>query len=219
MRKPTLIFSSTENGYTDLTVRLEDVSIKTHYYSAEEKGRALLTVGGVGGGFDTPAHGLYPTLGRDFCKEAISTLHLKYRYATNLVSCIEDVICGIEALALLGHNSVALIGHSLGGAVVLAAAVLRPEVVSIITLATQSYGAIEAARKLQKQSLLLIHGLNDHILPPLCSEQVYQMAQCPKKLYLLPGTGHLLDEVASDVSEICMQWIRHTLKEMPDRSA
>jgi hypothetical protein len=212
MKRPTLTFSSKENGYTNLTIRLEDVSIKTHYYSAEEKGRALLTVGGVGGGFDTPAQGLYPTLGRDFCKEAISTLHLKYRYATNLVSCIEDVICGIEALALLGHTSIALIGHSLGGAVVLAAAVLRPEVVSIITLATQSYGAIEAAKKLHKQSLLLIHGLDDRILPPICSQEVYHTAQCPKKLYLLPGTGHLLDEVASDVNRICTDWIRHALK-------
>ncbi|WP_213158337.1 alpha/beta hydrolase [Parachlamydia sp. AcF125] len=57
----------------------------------------------------------------------------------------------------------------------------------------------------------MIHGLEDKILSPICSEEVYRLARNPKELHLLPGTGHLLDEVADEVKLLCMNWIKTKL--------
>ncbi|WP_068471096.1 alpha/beta hydrolase family protein [Candidatus Protochlamydia phocaeensis] len=211
MASLSLEFSPLKDTYTPLKIHANSLSIEARYYAAQEKGKALLTVGGVGGGFDTPARGLYPFIGQELCQEGISTLHLQYRRPTDLATCIQDVLYGIEALSSLEHKHMALIGHSLGGTVVIAAAAQCPSVISVITLATQSYGAIQAAKMLRKQPLLLIHGLKDDNLPPACSEQIYNQVHGPKELIFLPGAGHALDEAANEVKRLCLDWIRSTL--------
>ncbi|MBS4168968.1 hypothetical protein PARA125_001619 [Parachlamydia sp. AcF125] len=69
-------------------------------------------------------------------KEKVSTLRVKYRHPKNLFSCVQDVIYGINKLIILGRTRIALIGHSLGGAVAIIAASLCPQVVCIVALPT-----------------------------------------------------------------------------------
>jgi hypothetical protein len=46
-------------------------------------------------------------------------------------------------------------------------------VLTIVTLATQSYGAVEVVSKLkQGTSVPVVHGTNDKVLPFYCSEHV-----------------------------------------------
>jgi uncharacterized protein len=90
-----------------------------------------------------------------------------------------------------------LVGHSFGGVVVLQAALAGANLVpTVVTLATQSYGAINAISKLRygRISLLLIHGTEDDVLPLYCSEQIHQLANEPKQLVILRGAGHSLNE-------------------------
>ena len=48
-------------------------------------------------------------------------------------------------------------------------------------------------------SILLIHGTDDDVLPPICSSYVYNKASNPKHIILFEGAKHGLEESAEPV--------------------
>jgi dienelactone hydrolase len=180
-------------------------------YDAAPGARALLCVGGVGGGFDSPAADLYPRLCEELAAEGARALRVRFRNPVDLSASVADVLAGVDLLARLGVERVALLGHSFGGAVVIAAAARTSLAGTVIALATQSYGAAAAAELGPRCSILLLHGTGDRVLPDVCSRHVYSIAREPKELRLLPGVGHTMVEAADDVHDIVTGWLRAKL--------
>eukprot|EP00928_Gymnodinium_smaydae_P095396 TRINITY_DN819_c5_g1_i1.p1 TRINITY_DN819_c5_g1~~TRINITY_DN819_c5_g1_i1.p1 ORF type:complete len:639 (+),score=134.93 TRINITY_DN819_c5_g1_i1:85-2001(+) len=100
---------------------------------------------------------------------------------------------------------ICLVGHSLGGAVVLAAArlLLRllPELrekmggvsvdlLGVCTLAAQERGGIEAAAALGSIRKLFLHGSADAVLPYQVAERLHEAAPPPKEMAILPDGEH-----------------------------
>ncbi|GAB1543069.1 dienelactone hydrolase family protein [Scytonema sp. NUACC21] len=181
--------------------------IDCRYYRVEDAEKAVILVGGVGGDWDTPARGLYPLLGEVLRKEGIASLRVQYRNPTDLVESTLDVLAGLIYLQDKGVKEVGLVGHSFGGAVVIQAAAQSPDIRTVITLATQSYGTDAVTQLGTGCSLLLLHGTSDLVLPPSCSQYVYQLALEPKRLIMYPDAGHGLDEVADEVYLMVRNWI------------
>lgn len=164
------------------------------YYQASGAEVAVIMVGGVGGGWDSPSKGLYPRLATDLLGSRVSTLRVRFRNARSLPEALHDVRAGAAFLQSEGCEHIALVGHSFGGAVVIQAAYYERAVKSVITLATQSYGAGVASDLGPRCSILLIHGSADPVLPAESSEHVYSLAQEPKQIIIFPGATHNLDE-------------------------
>ncbi|WP_148219214.1 alpha/beta hydrolase [Azospirillum sp. B510] len=197
-------------GFRPVTLETDRGTVQARYYPAPGAELAVLWVGGIGGGFDTPARGLYPRLAANLIAEAIASLRLCFRNPRDLEESVYDVLCGLSFLGRQGIHHVALVGHSFGGAVVIqAAASNRGAVCTVVTLATQGYG-IEPVGDLSCP-ILLIHGEADEILPPSCSIHVHRKARDPKKLVLVPGTGHALDEASEAVCREVRDWLKGTL--------
>src|SRR4051812_30637597 len=185
---------------------------------------AVLMVGGVGGGFSAPAQDVYARLGNAPPAEAISALHLQYRNSRSVPDCVVDVLEGIRFLKTHGTGRVILIGHSLGGAVVVNAGLTSVDVSGVITLATQ-LGGMGEVRHLHAP-VLFIHGTDDDILPAACSVSAWRMASEPRRLELMDGAGHNLDEAADQVFELVHRWIldqeappKETPISLPSRTA
>ena len=106
---------------------------------------------------------------------------------------------------------IALVGHSFGGAVVVTAGALSPMVKAVVTLSTQNYGATGSAR-LAPRPLLLVHGEADYRLSYHCSEQVYELAQEPKELVIIPGAGHGLRECRDQLHDLLKGWLVEQLR-------
>ncbi len=176
---------------------------------------AVIFVGGVGGGWDSPARGLYHSLSIRLSKEmGITSLRVRFRHSTDLDSSVKDVLAGIEFLTKWEKvASIGLVGHSFGGAVVISSAALVADAVkTIVTLSTQSYGT-EGISKLREGqcTLLLIHGNNDDVLSPYCSLYVHKKAKVPKQLIIYDSASHSLDEVADKVHQKVYNWIIRNL--------
>ncbi|WNG33342.1 alpha/beta hydrolase [Archangium minus] len=180
------------------------------YESLGAKAGALLA-GGVGGGFDTPALGLYPRLGEELLRHHLSTLRVRYRHSTDLAEAVQDVLAGVDFLVEHGLERVALVGHSFGGAVMIDAGAQSPWVTTVVGLSPQSYGT-EAVSELHPRSLLLVHGRSDAVLPPSCSLSIYERARGRKELELIPGAGHVLDEAAERVFTRVRDWLLRELR-------
>lgn len=188
-------------------------NVACRFYAAQTSRRGAIWVGGVGGGFDTPAHGLYPRLCEELMDEGLSSLRVRFRHPTDLAESVLDVRTGLEFLINKGIGPIALIGHSFGGAVVIQAALRTLEVRTVITLATQSFGAEPVPLLGPRCSMLLIHGMEDTVLPYRSSLYVHGMAKDPKKLVLYPAAGHMLDEVADEVDDEVRRWIKKYVNE------
>jgi pimeloyl-ACP methyl ester carboxylesterase len=127
----------------------------------------------VGGGWDSPAAGLYPRL----CELAAARgdargLRVRFRLPTSVPECAADVVDGLEFLAARGVTRAALLGHSLGERC--------PVVRAVVPLSTQLAGALAPAAQLPSYTrLLAIHARNDNVLSPACSERIVAVAPLP----------------------------------------
>jgi pimeloyl-ACP methyl ester carboxylesterase len=208
-------------GYRTVKLTLSQTGnniVECKYYKAEftdSSKAAVIYVGGVGGGWDSPSKGLYPRLSQKLAKEnGIDSLRIRFRYSTDLEESIVDVLAGIEFLTQEGITSIALVGHSFGGAVVISAASIASEniVKAVVPLDTQSYGTeIVSILKEDNCSILLIHGNNDKVLSLHCSHYVYNNAHEPKELVLYDNASHGLDEVADKIFQKVYEWLLKNL--------
>jgi pimeloyl-ACP methyl ester carboxylesterase len=199
--------------YRPVVMRTDRGDIHCRYSKLPGARLGAVWVGGVGGGFDSPAHDLYGKLTRDLMPAGIASLRVQFRNPMNLTESVLDVMAGLRLLEGDGMRSIALIGHSFGGAVVIQAASAFPIVRTVVTLASQSYAADLVATLGPRCSILLMHGANDTILPPACSQHLYDEALEPKRLKIMKGAGHVLDEVADEVKQTVRDWVVGRLKE------
>ncbi|MGK7878214.1 MAG: alpha/beta hydrolase [Xenococcaceae cyanobacterium] len=185
--------------------------VNCRYYSVPGTGRGAIWVGGVGGGllggWDSPAKGLYPRLCQELIEEGIASLRVRYRYENIPQESIFDVRTGLSYLENEGIKVAALIGHSFGGTVVIQSATMETSVSTVVTLATQRSAGSSVSGLAPQCSLLLLHGTADKVLPAFCSEYVYKLAHQPKRLILYEGAGHNLDEVSEAVRQVVRDWI------------
>ncbi|MDP8911310.1 MAG: dienelactone hydrolase family protein [Actinomycetota bacterium] len=195
-----------DDRYEAVRLRTDRGDVECRYYARPGTAAAAVWVGGAGGGWDTPARRLYPRLCMDLLEHGIDSLRVRFRHPAHLSESVFDVLAGLSFLADQGVRSAAVTGHSFGGAVVIAAGVRSREVRTVVTLATQGYGAHEAGA-LSPRSILLVHGTEDEILPARSSQHVHDLAREPKRLVLYPGARHGLDEVADEVRELVRGWI------------
>ena len=175
-----------------------------------EAQHAVLWVCGARGGFGGPGRGTYARLAEGLRHKQIASLRMSYRYPNVLHECILDVLAGVTYLQHRGAAPVVLVGHSFGGAVVIAAGVVHPHVAGVVALAPQTYGA-QMAGQLAPRPLLVVHGKADTRLPYACGVHIYDWAQEPKQLILYEGAEHRLDECAAALEQLLTQWIPTTL--------
>lgn len=201
-------------GFVPLRMRTSRGDIALRYYrvpQVNDARRGVIWVGGAGGGFASPARDLYPRMAIALTTEGIASLHVSYRQPRSLDESVLDVLAGLGYLQGEGIEELCLVGHSMGGAVVIQAGTASGGVRGVATLATQSYGADLAAELPEGCGLLAVHGADDDILPPRCSEAVYRVAHEPKRLRIFEGAGHSLDEVADEVEHALRGWLRERL--------
>jgi pimeloyl-ACP methyl ester carboxylesterase len=203
----TLENDAAGGDFQRVDLRTERGIVAARHYPVSQAASAAILLGGIGGGFDSPAKELYPRLARELRARGIASLRVRFRDPQNLDEAVHDVLAGCEFLGATGIERIALVGHSFGGAVVVQAALQAESVATVVTLATQSYGADLAARLAPRCSILLIHGLADSVLPPACSRHIHAIAGQPKRLVLFEHADHTLDEVADQAHDEALSWI------------
>jgi pimeloyl-ACP methyl ester carboxylesterase len=105
----------------------------------------VIWVCGARGGFGGPGQGAYVRLAEALRQEGIVSLRLDYRYPDVLPECALDILAGVASLQQDRARPVVLVGHSFGGAVVIAAGAVNTHVAGVVALAPQTYGAPRGA--------------------------------------------------------------------------
>jgi pimeloyl-ACP methyl ester carboxylesterase len=203
---------SPEAGYVSVRMTNRHGDIDGRYYAVAGAREAVIWVGGAGGAWDTPAQGLYPRLCDELRGERIASLRVRFRRPKELNESVVDVLAGVALLQREGIETMALVGHSFGGAVVIRAATHAPAVRTVVTLATQSYGTDPVDQLGPRCSILLIHGAADRVLPAACSEDVLRRAKEPKRMQLLAGANHGLGEAADEVDRVVREWLLEQIR-------
>jgi len=180
-------------------------------HSAPEAHLGVVWVCGARGGFGGPGKGLYSRLAEAFRSQGISSLRLDYRQPNVLPECVLDLLAGIAFFKETGYQAVVLVGHSFGGAAVIAAGVTSSHVRGVVSLSPQTYGA-NMAGLLSPRPLLVVHGKSDTRLPYSCAVEIYGWAREPKQLVLYDGAEHRLEECRDELGGLLAEWIPATLE-------
>lgn len=200
------------DGVEELLFQTNQGQMPARLHPAPLGAPAVVWVSGAGGGLDGPAWGMYPRLATQLVALGIASLRLHYRRPNHLEECVVDTMLGVQHLVQQrGYGAVALVGHSFGGAVVISAGALSPEVKAVVAMSSQTYGA-DLAPQVSPRPLLLLHGTSDEILPAACSEYIYGQAQEPKELILYPNCRHGLDQCRDQVDADLVRWLQRVLK-------
>jgi len=181
-------------------------------HRAENSARAAIFVCGARGGFTGPGPESYARVSLKLAEAGITSLRLDYRFPNDLLECVLDLMTGANYLRDNGYGPVVVVGHSFGGAVVIAAGATSPHIKGVVSLSPQTYGA-GMAGQLAPRKLLVAHGKADTRLPFSCALQIYDWARDPKELVLFEGAEHRLEECREELETLLASWIPETLDE------
>jgi pimeloyl-ACP methyl ester carboxylesterase len=195
------------DGFQPVRVETNVGAVEMRYYPADGARAAVVYVGGVGGGWDTPGDEMYPRLCAGLKGDRIAGLRVRYRDPRALTGSVVDVLTGIRFLLEDGIFVVGVVGHSFGGAVAIRTGAAAEMVRTVVALATQAFGTDDVGRLAPRCSLLLVHGLDDRVLPADCSRYVLRRAGEPKRAVFLPGAGHALRESAGETHDAVRDWL------------
>lgn len=179
-----------------------------------ESRKGVVWVCGARGGFGGPAAGLYAQLSESLAAQGISSLRLDYRLPNLIAECALDLMAGVTYFENSAYDPVVVVGHSFGGAVVIAAGAVSRHVAGVVSLSPQTYGA-NMAGLVSPRPLLVVHGKSDTRLPYSCGQQIYNWAKQPKQLVLYEGAEHRLEECREELAGLLTQWIPATLEAAP----
>ena len=196
------VLISTDRG--DIRAILHEAQIGTR--------KGIVWVWGVRGGFDGPADSVYRSMA-DELKDEITSLRVDYRHPTEFDECVYDTLAGAAYLESKGCDTLAVVGHSLGGAVVISAAPRNPVVRAVVALSSQTLGAGNVA-DVSPVPLLLVHGADDRNLPVRCSQMIYEWAEEPKDLVIYPGAGHGLRRCKDELRSLLRDWLAQSLTQL-----
>lgn len=193
-----------------LRFRTSRGSFNAILHRAPDTDRAVIWVCGASGGFGGPGPGTYARMSEKFVGEGITSLRLDYRHPNDVFECAMDLLAGVAYLKSADHKPVVVVGHSFGGAVVIAAGANSGHIKGVVALSPQTYGA-GMAGQVAPRRLLVVHGKADTRLAFSCGQQIYDMAREPKELVLYEGAEHRLEECRDDLEELLGKWIPETL--------
>ena len=189
-----------------LVLRTTRGDIPAILHAAPESTHAVVWVCGARGGFGGPASGLYAELSQEFTGQGITSLRMDYRQPNNIQECALDLLAGVNFLRATGYGPAVVVGHSFGGAVVIAGAAFSDHVAGVVSLSPQTYGA-QGAGILSPTPLLVVHGKADTRLPFSCAVAIHDWAKEPRELVLYEGAEHRLDECRNELMDLLREWI------------
>jgi len=189
-----------------LVLRTSRGDIPAIQHAAPESTRAVIWVCGARGGFGGPASGLYAELSQEFTGQGITSLRMDYRQPNNIQECALDLLAGVNFLRATGYGPAVVVGHSFGGAVVIAGGAFSDHVAGVVSLSPQTYGA-QGAGMLSPTPLLVVHGKADTRLPFSCAVAIHDWAKEPRELVLYEGAEHRLEECRAELMDLLREWI------------
>jgi pimeloyl-ACP methyl ester carboxylesterase len=204
---------SSVDSYRPVVLHTNRGEISARFYHIPNLKHAVIFVGGSNGGYSSPAYDLYGSLADQLVSEGVSSLWIQYRDPEDMLEAIVDVMAGIMFLEQSGIEQIGLVGYGVGSSVVVQAAALAMQIKTVVCLSPQGDGIEHVTSMPEETSLLVVHGKNDLQQPYPISEYMYAKAHDPRKLVLLNGTGHMLNESSDTVQRILNSWLLKQLKE------
>ncbi len=189
-----------------LVLRTTRGDIPAIVHAAPDSTQAVVWVCGARGGFGGPATGLYAELAQEMTAAGITSLRMDYRDPNNIQECALDLLAGVNYLRAMGYGPPVVVGHSFGGAVVVAAGSVSDYVAGVVSLSPQTYGA-QGAGMISPAPILVVHGKADTRLPFSCAVAIHDWAKEPKELVLYEGAEHRLDECRAELADLLRDWI------------
>ncbi|KAH3328609.1 hypothetical protein KXW13_000582 [Aspergillus fumigatus] len=183
------------------------------YNFNESKGSAVVLVSGAGGGVSGPGS-IYPSIADKLALLlGIPSIRLDYRRPARTEYCSADIVASFTYLREhFNSTTFVLIGWSFGGSPCFTVAAQDDRVRGVATVASQTANTV-GIKRLSPRPVLLLHGTDDKVLSPACSETLYREYgnTGPREIRLLPGDDHGLTRHSTEVEKMIFEFAAKTL--------
>ncbi|KAJ5887339.1 hypothetical protein N7504_011386 [Penicillium tannophilum] len=163
------------------------------YGQADKRTSAVVLVSGAGGGVSGPGADKIALL------LSIPCIRLDYRIPAETKTCTADIRAAFDHLhEKYGAQKFLVVGWSFGGSPCFTVAAEEPtRVLGVVAIASQVAGT-EGIKSLAPRPLLLLHGEDDTVLSPSCSETLFHRYGNggDRRMRLFPGDDHGLTKHA-----------------------
>lgn len=183
--------------------------IETRWYAAAGATSAAVFFGDTGGGFDSPADGLFDRLAERVQGAGAGALRVQYRRPTDPVAIGLDGLVSCFMLQRLEVARIVVVGWGLGAMAALQAASLFPTVTAVALLAP--YGVAQGAASRLGRPLAIWHGTSDALAPTDLTRALLERADDPKRVRYVPEAGHDLVVGAEALETELAAWLEQQL--------
>ncbi len=207
MNISSIRFDPLHEGYHSMIMESNRGDLECKYYPSKHATSAVICAGDFQGKFPSPSKGLYSKLCKLLPQNHIAAMQLTYRDPYDMDECILDVLACMGYMEKQYVQNFFLIGHGIGGDIVLQATLSSAHVTGVASIATQNADVAEYVSMMEGDcALYLVHGKKDMLSPPTVAEYVYSHAHDPKQMVLFDNAGHELDEVSDSLTGMLMHW-------------
>ena len=200
---------STVRSYRIVQMHGTHGTVGAYHYAAKPPGKAVLYLGCVRDGFESPAFNLYKQVAEDMQARRVSGLRIRLRKPEDLRACLDDVILGMQFLRTQGHGEMALAAYSHAAVPAVHAARTDPAV-SALALFSPQFPDSGITKDLPSEGrVLFVHGGRDTAMPLEQARQAYDNIRANKEFITLPLSRHSLDENSSEALLKFRAWLQN----------
>jgi hypothetical protein len=199
--------------YSPMVLDTTEGPIEARFYQPEQPSvpsTAILWLGDVTGGFDSPAGGAYDRLAERFQALGVASLRLQYRNPLDHATSGLDALVGAFLLVNQGFERFVAVGHGLGALGAVQVGLSFPAAAGVAAIAPHQT-AIDGIERLSPKPLLLMHGTADIQVRTQVSREILAKAREPKRIYYYQGADHQLSQAVEPASADLFEWISETL--------
>jgi fermentation-respiration switch protein FrsA (DUF1100 family) len=183
--------------------------LETRWYEVAKPDTAVLWLGDAGGGFDSPAAGLFDRLAEAYQQRGVGSLRVQFRQPGDAAQVGLDALVATHLLQRLEVARIVVVAWGVSAAGALEAARQFPTVAAVALLAPKGAAATAAAGL--GRPLLILHGTGDRVAPTSTARDLLAKADEPKRIVYYPDAEHDLATCAADVEAELAGWLDRQL--------
>ena len=183
--------------------------LETRWYEVPQAQAAILWLGDTGGGFDSPANGLFDRLAESFKDQGVASLRVQYRKPADATQNGLDALVSAFMLQRLEVARLVVVAWGVGALGALEATRGFETVAAVALLAP--YGLKPGAAAGLGRPLLVLHGTADRVAPTQGARDLLAQAEEPKRIVYYPEADHGLQTVAAEVEADLAAWLARQL--------
>jgi pimeloyl-ACP methyl ester carboxylesterase len=201
-----VVIRPTVRTYKLVALHSKEGKVEGYYYPVRQPNAAVIYLGSVTGGFDTPGVNTFPIMAEDLQHRHVASLRVRLRAPGNAADSMHDCQLAVAYLRSVGYRRIAAVGYGTGAAWAAALAAQEAQISALALLSPilPDAGVLDLIPERCRK--LLIHAGRDTGLSSEMVRGMYARMSDPKEFFTFRHSTRSLVENSVDLHLRLRTW-------------